>query len=164
MSSINKCAEWTSNKTGLLEIITSWPTLLCLELEGSSATQIWKAETTITWLWKRPLSALETVLVQNTVRSYIYSGAKLRINKSLLKAELEDIFFNLQLWPLISLQPLDQNQCLVPHLKDLLRICLEKKALRAKKSLTFFESDARNGWRGKKLGLKVYWKQGSTKS
>ena len=39
-----------------------------------------------------------------------------------------DIFFVLQLWPLISLQPLDQNQCLVPHLKDLLRICLENKA------------------------------------
>ena len=39
-----------------------------------------------------------------------------------------DIFFDLQLWPLISLQPLDQNQCLVPHLKDLLRICLEVKA------------------------------------
>ena len=38
-----------------------------------------------------------------------------------------DIFFDLQLWPLISLQPLDQNQCLVPHMKDLLRICLEIK-------------------------------------
>ena len=31
------------------------------------------------------------------------------------------------IWPLISLQPLDQNQCLVPHFKDLLRICLEIK-------------------------------------
>ena len=39
-----------------------------------------------------------------------------------------DIFFDLQLWPLISLQPLDQNQCLVLHLKDLLHICLEAKA------------------------------------
>ena len=38
------------------------------------------------------------------------------------------IFFDLQLWPLISLQPLDQNQCLVPHLKDLFHICLETKA------------------------------------
>ena len=38
-----------------------------------------------------------------------------------------DIFFDLQLWPLISSQPLDQNQCLVLHMKDLLRICLEVK-------------------------------------
>ena len=28
-------------------------------------------------------------------------------------------------WPLIFLEPLDQNQCLVPHLKDLSHICLE---------------------------------------
>ena len=28
-------------------------------------------------------------------------------------------FFNLQLWPLIFLQSLDQNQCLVPNMKDL---------------------------------------------
>ena len=41
---------------------------------------------------------------------------------------LADIFFDLQLQPLISLQPLDQIQCLVPHLKDLLCICLELKA------------------------------------
>ena len=39
-----------------------------------------------------------------------------------------DIIFDLQLWPLISLQPLDQNPCFVPHLKDLLRICLEIEA------------------------------------
>ena len=39
------------------------------------------------------------------------------------------IFFSkLQLWPLVFLQPLDQNQCLVPHLKDLFYICLETKA------------------------------------
>ena len=37
-------------------------------------------------------------------------------------------FFNLQLWPLIFLQPLDQNQSLVLHLKDLFHICLEPKA------------------------------------
>ena len=43
-------------------------------------------------------------------------------------AALADIFFFLQLWPLVSLQPLDQNQCLVPHLKDLLCICLEIEA------------------------------------
>ena len=36
-------------------------------------------------------------------------------------------FIHLQIWPLISLQPLDQNQCLVPHLKDLFHICLETK-------------------------------------
>ena len=42
-------------------------------------------------------------------------------------AVLADTFFDLQLWPLISLQPLDQNQCLVPHMKDLLNICLEIK-------------------------------------
>ena len=42
-------------------------------------------------------------------------------------AELADISSELQLWPLVSLQPLDQNQCLVPHLKDLFHICLETK-------------------------------------
>ena len=41
---------------------------------------------------------------------------------------LADIFFKLQLWPLVFLQPLDQNQSLVPHLKDLFHICLEPKA------------------------------------
>ena len=40
---------------------------------------------------------------------------------------LAEIFFELQLWPLISLQPLNQNQCLVPHLKDSFHICLEIK-------------------------------------
>ena len=39
-----------------------------------------------------------------------------------------DIFFDLQLWPLISLRPLDQNQCLVPQLKDLFHNCLVDKA------------------------------------
>ena len=43
-------------------------------------------------------------------------------------AELADILSQLQLWPLVSLQPLDQNQYLVPHLKDLLCIGLEIKA------------------------------------
>ena len=38
-----------------------------------------------------------------------------------------DISFDIQLWPLISLQPLDQNQCLVLHLKDIFHICLEIK-------------------------------------
>ena len=36
------------------------------------------------------------------------------------QAELADIFFQLQLWPLIFLQPLEQNQCLVPSMKDLI--------------------------------------------
>ena len=39
-----------------------------------------------------------------------------------------DVSFDLQLWPLISLQPLDQDLCLVRHLKDLFHICLETKA------------------------------------
>ena len=42
--------------------------------------------------------------------------------------KLADIFFNLQLCPLISLQPLDQNQCLAPQLKDLYHINLEINA------------------------------------
>ena len=40
---------------------------------------------------------------------------------------LADIFFDLQIWPLKSLQPLDQNQCLVPQMKDLLCIFSEIK-------------------------------------
>ena len=40
----------------------------------------------------------------------------------------QKILFYLRLWPLIFLQPSDQNQCLVPHLKDLIEICLEPKA------------------------------------
>ena len=39
-----------------------------------------------------------------------------------------DIFFVLQLWPLISLQPLDQNQCLVPHLINRFHISMGIKA------------------------------------
>ena len=39
-----------------------------------------------------------------------------------------DIFFDLQLLPLTTLQLLDQNQCLVPHFKDLFHICLEPEA------------------------------------
>ena len=39
-----------------------------------------------------------------------------------------DIFYELQIWPLVSLQSLDQNQCLVLHLKDLFHICLGTKA------------------------------------
>ena len=35
------------------------------------------------------------------------------------------ILFSLQIWPLIYLQPLEQNQWLVPHLKDLFHICLD---------------------------------------
>ena len=44
------------------------------------------------------------------------------------RGQSEDIFPKLQLLPLVSLQPLDQNQCLVPHLKDLFHICLKIKA------------------------------------
>ena len=39
-----------------------------------------------------------------------------------------DIFFELQLWLLISSQSIDKNQCLVRHLKALFHICLETKA------------------------------------
>ena len=34
-------------------------------------------------------------------------------------------FINLQPWPLIFLQPLNLQECTVPHLKDLIHICLE---------------------------------------
>ena len=43
------------------------------------------------------------------------------------RAGSADILFNLQTWPLISLQPFDQNQFLLPHMKDLFHICLETK-------------------------------------
>ena len=43
-------------------------------------------------------------------------------------AELADIFLKLQIGPLISLQPLKQNQCSLLHLKDLFYISLEIKA------------------------------------
>ena len=34
-------------------------------------------------------------------------------------------FVDLQLWPLIFLQPLDLQECTVPHLKDMIHISLE---------------------------------------
>ena len=37
------------------------------------------------------------------------------------------IFFNLQLWHLIFLQPLDLQKWKLSHLKDLIHICLEPK-------------------------------------
>ena len=43
-------------------------------------------------------------------------------------AELAISFFDFQLWPFIFLQPLDLKECTVPHLKDLIHICLELKA------------------------------------
>ena len=36
-----------------------------------------------------------------------------------------DIFFELQLWLMVTLQPLYKNGCIEPHLKDLFNICLE---------------------------------------
>ena len=42
-------------------------------------------------------------------------------------ADLAD-FFDLQLWPLIFLQPLDLQGCTVPRLKDLINICLENES------------------------------------
>ena len=38
------------------------------------------------------------------------------------------IFFDLQLWPLIFLQPLDLQGCTVPHLKDMIHICSETES------------------------------------
>ena len=35
---------------------------------------------------------------------------------------------NLQLWPLVFSQPLDLQGCTVPHLKDLIHICLETES------------------------------------
>ena len=46
---------------------------------------------------------------------------------SLKSSQVSNFFFDLQLWPLIPLQPYDQNQCLVLHLKDPFHICLETK-------------------------------------
>ena len=42
-------------------------------------------------------------------------------------ADLAD-FFDLQLWPLIFLQPLNLQGCTVPHLKDLIHICLKTES------------------------------------
>ena len=68
-----------------------------------------------------------------------YQRSKLEFKKSICQsfrfepmrlgsAKLADIFFNFQLWPLISLQPLNQNHYLVLYLKDLIHICLKIKA------------------------------------
>ena len=38
---------------------------------------------------------------------------------------VDDFSFELQLRPLIFLQPLNLQECTVPHLKDLLHTCLE---------------------------------------
>ena len=67
-----------------------------------------------------------------------YQGSKLGFKKNICwsarlepmrpgLAELADVFFKLQLWPTISLQPLNQIQYSVPHLKDLFHIHLETK-------------------------------------
>ena len=40
---------------------------------------------------------------------------------------LADNSFNFQIWPFVSLQLLNQNLCLEPHLKDTFHICLEIK-------------------------------------
>ena len=62
-----------------------------------------------------------------------YQSSKLEVKRNICQstwfepmppgsAELADIFSELQLWPLVSLQPLNQNQCLVPHLTYLFHI------------------------------------------
>ena len=46
-----------------------------------------------------------------------------------LKPDQEgNLFFYLQLWPLIFLQPLDLQECTVPHLKDLIIVYLENES------------------------------------
>ena len=42
--------------------------------------------------------------------------------------EWANIFFNLQLWPFISLLRLDLEECTVPYSKDLIHICSEPEA------------------------------------
>ena len=66
----------------------------------------------------------------------MYQRSKLTVEKNICQLSrpwtlrfepgwLADFFFDLQLWPLISLHPLDQNQCFVPHLKDPFQVCSE---------------------------------------
>ena len=50
------------------------------------------------------------------------------LNQSTRGRPSRPIFFRLPTLTLISLQPLDQGQFSVPHLKDLFHICLEIKA------------------------------------
>ena len=74
------------------------------------------------WFWSRGFK---------DTRGQSWSSEKISANSAdtgHMGSNQADIPFNLQLWPLISLQPLDQNQCLVLYLKDLLHICLETKA------------------------------------
>ena len=107
-----------------------WAKIKCLKSHskalGLSPKQIWNRS--FKWSTKHWFEGLQR-----------YQRSKLELGKNvcqlgrlrLLGFELgwsADIFLNLQLWLLISLQPLDQNQCLVLHLKDLLHICLEAKA------------------------------------
>ena len=60
--------------------------------------------------------------------------SKLEVEKNLLDQHQSRIclsrqfLINLQLWPRIFLQPLDLQECTVPHLKDLINICLENES------------------------------------
>ena len=76
------------------------------------------------------------ILVKDLQR---YQRSKLEVEKNICQLGwpwaygfepgwLADISFDLKLWPLISLQPLDQNWCLVPHLKDLCHIFWRSKS------------------------------------
>ena len=47
-----------------------------------------------------------------------------------------------QFWVPTTLLPNDQNECLIPHLKDLIRVCLEPEAQRCGRTfrVNFFSS------------------------
>jgi hypothetical protein len=55
-------------------------------------------------------------------------------------AELAD-FFDLKLWPLVALQPLDLQERTTPHFKGLIHICLEPKAQGIDKCRAKFNRD-----------------------
>ena len=52
-----------------------------------------------------------------------------RILAKIMKVKIDEV------WVPTILLPLDQNECLVPHLKDLIHICLEPEAQR--RGMTF---------------------------
>ena len=58
----------------------------------------------------------------------IYRFGPGRGHISLESGQVSNFFFDLQPWPLIFLQPHELQEHKVPHLKDLLHICLEPEA------------------------------------
>ena len=63
-------------------------------------------------------------------------------------------FIDLQLWPLIFLQPINLQGCTVPQLKDLIKICLELAAQDPSRTLKVLCDILNNSnftsWSGKK--------------